>query len=185
MKKLILSSVFPEDDGMFFHNKVFRILHRFLRETEQSILLGMAKNEFGKVDHGALFFYADKKVLDQFCAVPDMVKILERNIYDQCIEDVAEQEPVLMRVSNYNPVKKAKARHQYWIQKFGEIDPAIAKQKANLQTLIQYYRNKQSAEREVYFLAHKNGKQLGIHAQAQLANPRELTSNSYGLSQRF
>jgi hypothetical protein len=183
MKKLSLISVFPEEDGMFFHNKVFRCLHSMMRERSLKICLGISKTR------DTLYMYAEESILDHFIALPDIQTMLKRNIYEKKLEESTQFEPLLARVNNFDPKTKAKKKLSHMTETFGEIDKRVTQGKETYVDYVQYYREKlakqqQRSTRNVYFIANKNNKKISIFASCFIGNPREMQPNTYGFVNR-
>ncbi len=178
MKKLTLQSNFHEEDGMFFHNKVFRIMHGYLRHTQNVIQIGISDT------CDALYFYASEAVINDFLSQKDIQDILFRNVYEPKVADALAVEPILIRTSIFNPKAKAKAQHKYYLKKFNGIDEAELGKKADVNYLEAHYKSILEAQKDVYFSAHKDGLQFSIFAQRALLDPRATFPNTYGLGKR-
>jgi len=185
MKKLTLSSVFSED-GMHFHNRVFRVLHGYLRNTGNKIILGISE------DRSDLYFYAEEDVLQDFLSQKDIANLVERNVYDVSFSASQGEQSILLSTRLFDPVKKAKMKHQYYKKVHGAIDEQKAKRFTNIENLINHYREQLNARKEIYFIGHKkvktesvNGegetKKISFFAQRAQAPLDSLETNTYGL----
>jgi hypothetical protein len=178
MKKQILKSNFHEEDGMFFHNKVFRALHGYLRRTNRSIQIGMSKQK------EAFYLYGAESDLADFMQQKEVANIVNRNVYRVSLVDVEENEPVLLRVNSHDPRKKAQERVQYFEKKFGTF-PSPHSEFADLNEIEAHYKNQLNRTQDIYFITLKDDKPLSIYAQHAYLNPKECKPNTYGLSKRI
>lgn len=182
MKKLTLTAVFPDEDGMFFHNKVFRIAHSFMRNLNVAMQFGI--NE----DHTELYWYAKEDTLVEFLNEEDIRAMMLRNIYTSTLSDVTDYEPILKRVNHYNPAKKARNKMAYLQKKYGyDLDPELLPAQSYVELKAYYLDKLKIAQRDpmaIYFIANKNGHKISIYAHRAFGDPRKCKPNSYGLDRR-
>ncbi|MFC4700966.1 hypothetical protein ACFO4O_12405 [Glaciecola siphonariae] len=183
MKKLSLKSKFPDEDGMFFHNKVFRCMHGFLRKTQTKMQLGISEAR------DELFFYAPEEQLINFLAQADIQQMIARNIYSDEISECSDCEQILLRVNYFSPRKKAVKKLAHLNKRFEHIDEEKSDGKVSLGDFVTHYeaRLKESTrltKSTVYFIAKKDGQNVSIFAERKLGNPKQTSPNSYGLAKR-